>query len=43
LLAECPAYGVEHIGFPATVGADYRGDALMKVEDGFIGKRFEAE
>src|SRR6266540_1335035 len=43
LLPERPAYGVEHIGFSATVRADYRGDALMKIEDGFIGKRFEAE
>ena len=43
LLAERPAYGVEHIGFSATVRADYRGDALMKIEDSFIGKRFEAE
>ena len=43
LLAERPLYGVEHIGFSATVGADYRGDALMKIEDSFIGKRFEAE
>jgi len=23
--------------------ADYRGDALVKIEDGFIGKRFKAE
>jgi hypothetical protein len=42
LLAERPLYGVEHIGFSATVRADYRGDALMKIEDSFIGKRFEA-
>jgi hypothetical protein len=43
LLAERPLYGVEHIGFSAAVRADYRRDALMKIEDGFIGKRFEAE
>ena len=43
LLSERPAYGVEHIRFSATVRADYRGDAFVKIEDGFIGKGFEAE
>jgi hypothetical protein len=43
LLTERPLYGVEHIGFSATVRADYRRDAFMKIEDSFIGKRFEAE
>src|SRR5262249_14116611 len=43
LFAERPAHRIEHIGFSATVRADYRADALMKIEDSFIGKRFEAE
>ena len=43
LLTQRPLYGVEHIGFSATVRADYCGDALVEIENGFIGKRFEAE
>src|SRR4029077_6607735 len=43
LFPQRPAYRIEHIGFSATVRADYRGDALVKIEDSFIGKRFEAE
>src|SRR5262249_44456118 len=43
LFAQRPANGVEHIRFSATVWADYRGYALMEIEDSFIGKRFEAE
>ena len=43
LFTQRPFYGVEHIRFSAAVRADYRGDAFMKIKDGFIGKRFEAE
>ena len=43
LFPKRPAYGVEHIGFSATVRAHDRGDPLVEVEEGFIGKRFEAE
>jgi hypothetical protein len=43
LFPQRPANGIEHIGFSATVWTDYRGDAFMKIEDSFIGKRFEAE
>ena len=43
LLAEHPADGVENVGFSATVGADDRGHALVEIENGFVGKGFEAE
>ena len=43
LLAECPADGFKDVGFSATIRPDDSGRALVKVKDGFIGKRFEAE
>ncbi len=43
LLAQHPADGIEHVGFAATVRADDGGDAFVKFESGFIGKRLEAE
>ena len=43
IFAHHPTDSVDNIRFSAAVRADYRGDAFMKIEDGFIGKRFEAE
>jgi hypothetical protein len=43
LLPEHPTDRVEHIGFSATVRPDNSGDALVEIENRFIGKRFEAE
>ena len=43
LFAEHPAHGVEHVGFSAAVRADDGGHAFVKIEDGFIGERLEAE
>jgi hypothetical protein len=43
LLAQHPANGIEQIGFPTTIGADNRGHAFVKIENGFVGERFKAE
>ena len=43
LLAEHPADGVEDVGFAATVRPDDGGHALVEIEDGFVGERFEPE
>ena len=43
LLAEYPANGIEQVGFAAAIRADDGSDAFVKIENGFIGKRFEAE
>ena len=43
LFAEDPADGVEHVGFPAAVGADDGGHAFVKIKDCFIGERLKAE
>jgi len=37
------ADGVKDVGFSTTVRPDDSGDAFVKIEDRFIGKRFEAE
>ena len=43
LLAEYPAYGIEHIGFSATVRPDDCRDAFVEIKKGFVGERFKAE
>ena len=43
LLPEHPTDRIEHIGLSATVWPDNSGDALVEIENRFIGKRFEAE
>jgi hypothetical protein len=43
LFSDRPTDRIQHIGFPATVRADDGSDALVEVENRFVGKRFEAE
>ena len=43
LFPQDPAHGVKHIGFSATVWPDNSGNAFVKIEDRFVGERFEAE
>ena len=38
LFAEHPAHGIQHIGLSATVRANDRGDAVVKVKNRFIGE-----
>ena len=43
LLAEHPAHGIEYVRLAAAIRADNGSDTFVKVENRFIGERFEAE
>ena len=42
MLPYYPANAVNNITFTASIGANYPGDALIKMENGFIGKTFKS-
>ena len=43
LFPQHPTDGIEHIGFAAAVRPNNGRDAFVKIENGLIGKRLEAE